>query len=81
MERRPDCAVEILKQALNDKIKEVSDAVDDVRKRITMKIFVKTLAGEGITLVVKASDNIEKVKCMIQDKEGIPPDKQTLFFD
>jgi len=43
-------------------------------------IFIKTLSGKTITLNVDMSSTLSDLKNMIQDKEGIPPDQQSLIF-
>lgn len=45
-----------------------------------MKVHVKTMAEESITLDVEPNDTIEIIKSMIEDEKGISPDQQRLIF-
>ena len=45
-----------------------------------MHVFVHTPQGRMFTLAVEASDTIGEVKRRIQDEQGIPRDRQRLFY-
>ena len=43
-------------------------------------VFVKTVTGETVSFVFAASDPIDDVKRALQERTGIPPRQQRLFF-
>ena len=45
-----------------------------------LQLFIKTLTGKEIPLIVDPSLTIQKLKCEIQDKEGVPSDQQRIIF-
>ena len=45
------------------------------------QLFIKTLTGKTVSLaVIDSYDTISRIKQLIQDKEGIPPDHQRLIY-
>ena len=45
-----------------------------------MQIFVNGLREKILVLNVEPNDTVENVKSKIQEKEGIPPKQQSLFY-
>jgi hypothetical protein len=47
-----------------------------------MQVFVKIIpSGKMITLELATSDGVENIKQQIQDKEGLLPETQSIYFD
>ena len=51
-----------------------------IATRTLQHLFFKTITGKTIGLsALKGSDTIHKIKCILQDKEGISADQQMLI--
>ncbi|CAF2954419.1 unnamed protein product [Rotaria sp. Silwood2] len=46
----------------------------------SIQIFIKTLTGQTLTLVVLPNETMDEVQTVLQDAEGIPVDQQRLIF-
>lgn len=64
-------------RTLNDYLIDEGTTLD---LRLQMKILVKTLAGEEITLDVDSRESIGSVMCKIQERTGISLDRQQISF-
>ena len=47
---------------------------------IGFQVFIRTLTGKTIIVVVSNADTIKDVKTKIQDKNGVQPDQQKLML-
>ena len=45
-----------------------------------MQIFVKTLTGRTITVIVNPTDTVRNVKEKIKDKDAVPVNEQRLLY-
>ena len=48
---------------------------------VRMKISIKSMTGKTFSLDVRPSNSVGEVKCLIWDKEGMPPDQMRLVFN
>jgi hypothetical protein len=59
----------------------LSAAAEAERDKEDMAIYIRTLTGKVLTLMVASSSTVEIIKQMIQEKEQIPPDQQRILFN
>lgn len=45
-----------------------------------MQIFIKTLTGRTITIIVEPTDTVRNVKEKIKDKDAVPVNEQRLLY-
>ena len=46
-----------------------------------MQLFIKTLSGHSFPIDVECTDSIEKIKELVNEKQGIPPPSQRLILN
>lgn len=60
--------------------RKTSVPVDEICSPGEIRIFVKTLSGSLIQLVMKSLDTIEDIKRRIESKHGVPVDQQRIIY-
>ena len=53
---------------------------EELQNGMAFQIFIKTLTGKTITITVTKYNTVEDLKLKIQDKQGIPPNKQRFIY-
>ena len=51
-----------------------------LEKDTTFQIFISTLTGKTVTIVVRKDDSVKNLKEKVQDREGIPSDQQRIVY-
>lgn len=60
--------------------RKVQDDFKKLGEGTAFQIFIKTLTGKTLTIVVQEENSIEDLKAKIRDREGIPPDHQRIIY-
>ena len=78
VERAKNLELRIMK--VQKKSKEQEDQANIMTKSITVFVKIYGRGTKTITLDVKLSDTFKNLKDMIHEKEGIPPNEQSLNY-